>query len=64
MERAEWLAQMRAKAEALHDHFSPRYWVEFGLYDNETQTWLERAGLVVEEHGTGNEYEHLLVRKK
>jgi len=36
MERAEWLKQMREKAEALYDHFSPLYWVEFGLYANET----------------------------
>ena len=48
MERAEWLEQMREKAEALYDHFSPRYWVEFGLYANEThqehlQKLLERV---------------------
>jgi len=36
MERAEWLKQMRAKAEALYDHLSPQYWVNFGLYANET----------------------------
>ena len=30
MERAEWLKQMREKAEALYDRFSPRYWVTFG----------------------------------
>jgi SAM-dependent methyltransferase len=36
MERAEWLRQMRNKAEALYDHFSPEYWVNFGLYANET----------------------------
>jgi cyclopropane fatty-acyl-phospholipid synthase-like methyltransferase len=36
MERAEWLKQMRQKAEALYDHFSSLYWVEFGLYANET----------------------------
>ncbi len=36
MERAEWLEQMREKAEALYDHFSPQYWVKFGLYANET----------------------------
>jgi SAM-dependent methyltransferase len=35
MERAEWLKQMREKAEALYDHFSALYWVEFGLYPNE-----------------------------
>ena len=36
MERAEWLKQMREKAEALYDHFSPLYWSKFGLYANET----------------------------
>jgi len=36
MERVEWLKQMRDKAEALYDHFSPFYWVKFGLYANET----------------------------
>jgi len=36
MERAEWLKQMRDKAEALYDHLSPEYWVTFGLYANET----------------------------
>ena len=36
MERTKWLKQMREKAEALYDHFSPRYWIEFGLYANET----------------------------
>jgi len=28
MERAEWLKQMRAKAEALYDHLSPRFLLE------------------------------------
>jgi len=36
MERAQWLKQMRDKAEALYDHLSPEYWVTFGLYANET----------------------------
>jgi 2-polyprenyl-3-methyl-5-hydroxy-6-metoxy-1,4-benzoquinol methylase len=48
MERAEWLKQMREKAEALYDLFSPRYWVTFGLGENEThleflQKFLERV---------------------
>jgi 2-polyprenyl-3-methyl-5-hydroxy-6-metoxy-1,4-benzoquinol methylase len=48
MERAEWLEQMREKAESLYDHFSPWYWVEFGLYANEThrehlRKFLERV---------------------
>jgi cyclopropane fatty-acyl-phospholipid synthase-like methyltransferase len=48
MERAAWLKQIRAKTEALYDHFSPRYWVKFGLYANEThqqylQEFLERV---------------------
>jgi SAM-dependent methyltransferase len=36
MERAEWLQQMRGETEDLYDHLSPRYWVELGLYANET----------------------------
>lgn len=36
MERAEWLKYMRNKAETLYDHFAPKYWVEFGLYAEET----------------------------
>jgi 2-polyprenyl-3-methyl-5-hydroxy-6-metoxy-1,4-benzoquinol methylase len=39
---------MRDKAEALYDHFSPQYWVNFGLYANEThleylQKFLDRV---------------------
>jgi SAM-dependent methyltransferase len=42
MERAEWLKQMRDRAEALYDHFSPFYWVRFGLGVNEThQAYLQ-----------------------
>lgn len=37
MERAEFLKQMRSKAEALYDHISPGYGVKFGFYENETQ---------------------------
>lgn len=36
MERADWLKQMRNKAEALYDHISLQYWVEFGLSEDET----------------------------
>ncbi len=36
MERAEWLKQMREKAEKLYDLYAPRYWTEFGRYPNET----------------------------
>jgi SAM-dependent methyltransferase len=36
MERAEWLEQMRDKAEALYDHFAPLHWVKFGLTADET----------------------------
>ncbi len=48
MERTEWLKQMRSKAEALYDQISPRYWVSFGLYENEIhlkflQKFLERV---------------------
>lgn len=37
MERAEWLKQMREMTEAIYDHISPEYWVNFGLYPNEAQ---------------------------
>ena len=48
MERAEWLKQMRSKAEALYDQFSSLYWVTFGLNVSEThntylQKFLERV---------------------
>jgi SAM-dependent methyltransferase len=36
MERAEWLKYMQNKAETLYDHFGAKYWVEIGLYANET----------------------------
>jgi SAM-dependent methyltransferase len=36
MERVEWLKQMRDKAEALYDHFSPLYWVKYGISVSET----------------------------
>jgi len=36
MERAEWLQQMKKKAENLYDHLSPQYWISFGLAPNET----------------------------
>jgi len=48
IERAEWLKQMRQKAEALYDHISPQYWVTFGLGESQThleflQKFLERV---------------------
>lgn len=48
MERAEWLKKMRSNAEALYDRFSPRYWVTWGLGEDEThqhylQTFLKRV---------------------
>ncbi len=48
MERTEWLKQMRARAEALYDRFSPRYWVTWGVTVEEThrqylQKFLERV---------------------
>ena len=43
MERAEWLKQMQSRAEALYDRFSPRYWVTWGLGENEThQQYLQK----------------------
>lgn len=48
MERAEWLKQMRSKAEGLYDRISPQYWVTFGFYENQThlaylKKFLERV---------------------
>src|SRR5512138_3032112 len=48
MERVEWLKQMREMGEALYDHFSPEYWIRFGLYENAAhreylQKFLERV---------------------
>lgn len=48
MERAEWLKQMRDKAEKLYDHFSPLYWVKYGRSVDKThraylQKFLERV---------------------
>jgi len=50
MERAEWLKQMRSRAEALYDRFSSRYWVTWGVVVEEThrayfQKFLERVPL-------------------
>jgi 2-polyprenyl-3-methyl-5-hydroxy-6-metoxy-1,4-benzoquinol methylase len=42
MERAEWLKHMQANAEAIYDRFSPRYWVTWGLTEDEThQQYLQ-----------------------
>jgi 2-polyprenyl-3-methyl-5-hydroxy-6-metoxy-1,4-benzoquinol methylase len=38
MERVEWLKQMRDKTETLYDHFSPLYWVKYGMRASETHT--------------------------
>ena len=35
MERAEFLKRMRSLAEALYDHCAPRFWTEWGFYDEE-----------------------------
>lgn len=43
MDRAEWLKQMRSMSEALYDHISPEYWVNFGFYENEAhQEYLQK----------------------
>lgn len=53
MERAEWLRQMRDKAEALYDQISPKYWVDYGLYANETHlAFLQRFLNQVPAHST------------
>jgi len=49
MERAEWLKKMRSMAEELYDHFSPLYWVDWGVSIEEThqeflQKFLELVG--------------------
>lgn len=36
MQRAEWLKLMRQHTEALHDRFSPRYWMTWGVVVKET----------------------------
>src|SRR5512139_3463020 len=53
MERAEWLKQMRNKVEALYDHISPEYWVNFGFYPNQThQEFLHKFLDRVPPHST------------
>lgn len=49
MERAEWLKQMRNKAEALYDLAAPEYWVDYGMNLDETHVsylhkFLRRLG--------------------
>ena len=48
MERAEWLKDMR-------DKYHPSL--------EQVRAWVGQAGLVIEEEGTGNWYEHFVVRK-
>jgi 2-polyprenyl-3-methyl-5-hydroxy-6-metoxy-1,4-benzoquinol methylase len=48
MERAEWLKRMRSMTEEMYDQFSPKYWVKYGFYENEThlvylRKFLERV---------------------
>ncbi len=53
MERAEWLKQMREMLEALYDHISPEYWVNFGFYENTTQmAYLQKFMGCVDKGGT------------
>jgi 2-polyprenyl-3-methyl-5-hydroxy-6-metoxy-1,4-benzoquinol methylase len=43
MERAEWLKRMQSNTEAIYDRFSPRYWVSWGLTEDEThQQYLQK----------------------
>jgi SAM-dependent methyltransferase len=43
MERAEWLKRMQSNTEAIYDRFSPRYWVSWGLGEDEThQQYLRK----------------------
>jgi cyclopropane fatty-acyl-phospholipid synthase-like methyltransferase len=53
MERADWLMHMRDKTEMLYDHFSSLYWVEFGLYANEThRKYLQKFLELLASHST------------
>lgn len=45
MERAEWLKEVRKKAEALYDQCSPLYWVEWGKDENQTHQVFMRKFL-------------------
>ena len=38
MERAEWLEQIREKTETIYDHFSPLYWVKYGMWVSEVHS--------------------------
>ena len=52
MERTEWLKHMRNMAEALYDHFAPKYWVDMGLRIDEThREYLQKFLSRVAPHG-------------
>jgi 2-polyprenyl-3-methyl-5-hydroxy-6-metoxy-1,4-benzoquinol methylase len=60
MERSEFLKKMRARTEAMYDHFAPAYWVTYGNYDNSAHCqfigkFLERlkAGSEILDAGCG-----------
>jgi hypothetical protein len=66
MERAEWLKQMRAKAAGTPVQSGeladvPVYHYHPAL--EQVRVWLAEAGLAIEEQGTGNWYEHFVLRK-
>ena len=45
MERAQWLRDMRRKAQEIYDEFSPLYWVRFGFYPDPTHQEVLRRFL-------------------
>ena len=52
MERAEWLKHIRSTVEGLYDKIAPQYWVNFGLYPDEThQEFIPKFLGLVEEGG-------------
>jgi trans-aconitate methyltransferase len=69
MERSEWLLQMRAMTDAIYDHISPQYWVNFGLYENETHLeylrkfldWLPADSTVLSAACGAGRYDGLLL---
>jgi hypothetical protein len=52
MERAEWLKQMRSKAEALYPPLK------------KVREWIDQAGLAIEEEGAGSGFHHFVARKR
>jgi cyclopropane fatty-acyl-phospholipid synthase-like methyltransferase len=67
-EVADQVDEIMARLQALDRPVKPEDMLDQSVYHfhpslEQVRTWLEQAGLAVEEQGTGNEYEHFLVRK-